>query len=189
MAYRSMTPRVFPLDPARRYDVTIRLGSRTMQFHASPLDPSRTRWDIEGLGEVEAAIDEIHLDDEYVLEVRALVTAHLKIKPAASEASSSANADADRASLEERIRLWAARPKSIVHKIIAQVVAFPGGLVRHDLVRRVQQFTTSRNPPGAIASLMTSQGNAYGRALIDDGGIVSIHPDVRDEVARHKWTR
>lgn len=186
MTSSRMRPRVFQLDPERRYSVAIRLGERTLRLDASPMDSAGTRWNVEGLGEIDASFDEIHFDAEEIVEFRATVTAHVSMETAGVH-SPAPRMDEQDVSMKERIRLWASRPGSNVHKIIALVVASPGGLVRHDLVRRVQKATSSANPYGAVASLMTSAGNAYGRALIDDDGIVSIHPDVRDEVARHKW--
>jgi len=89
----------------------------------------------------------------------------------------------------ERIRRWADKPGINAHRIIALVLPAErrGGIPRDRLVDLVGQVTGSKNPYGAVASMMTTKGQHYGRVLIDVGGTVRIHPQVAAEVARHRW--
>lgn len=88
----------------------------------------------------------------------------------------------------ERIQLWARKPDSNVHRIIALVARSPVRLQRRQLERLIETSIGSANGRGAVASLLTSKANSYGRALIDRDGFIEIHPDVADEVQLHAWT-
>ncbi len=90
--------------------------------------------------------------------------------------------------LNERLVGWSAKPNLNVHKIIALVVQAPSGVSRNDLVNRVAEVTQSKDPYGAIASLLTDAGNAYGRVLIDDDGIIGIHPEFAAKVQTLVWS-
>lgn len=61
-------------------------------------------------------------------------------------------------------------------------------LTRHDLARAIELETGSKNVYGAIASLLSTEHNAYGRALIEVDEKIELHPDVREEVLAHDWT-
>ncbi|MFZ3131629.1 MAG: hypothetical protein WA125_11145 [Desulfosporosinus sp.] len=89
--------------------------------------------------------------------------------------------------LLERIRKWSKDPTLKVHKMIALVTRARNGLSRELLVQEVSRVTKSKNPYGAVGSLLTSKGNAYGRVFIDIDGIISIHPEMVDEVSRSTW--
>jgi hypothetical protein len=93
----------------------------------------------------------------------------------------------ERLVVSDRIRRWAGEPDTKIHKMIAIVVGSPAGIRRGDLVRRVGQVTHSRNPYGAVSSMLTTKGNAYGRVCIDVDGVITIHPDVADLVHRFQW--
>lgn len=86
-----------------------------------------------------------------------------------------------------RIRRWATRPQSNVHRIVAIVVSAEHGIDRGALVREVKRVTDSRDAYGAVSSLMTSKGNAYGRVFTEQAGIVRIHPEIASEVAKYCW--
>jgi hypothetical protein len=86
-----------------------------------------------------------------------------------------------------RIRQWASKPSINAHRIVGIVVRATGGIDRTTLIREAGRVTGSANPSGAITSMMTSRGNAYGRVFIDEGGVVRIHPEVAGEVAKHRW--
>jgi len=91
-------------------------------------------------------------------------------------------------SLEDRIRKWSAQPTLNAHKIIALVVhAGEKPLTRDELVEAVGEATGSKNSYGAVASLMSNSGNAYGRVFELDGGRVRICPEVADVVASLEW--
>lgn len=92
-----------------------------------------------------------------------------------------------RRTLADRITHWSTRPDLNVHKIIALVAGARGGIGRNDLVRRVGEVTGSKNPYGAVASLLTESGNAYGRVFADNGDIIRIHPEVEDQVRALSW--
>lgn len=61
-------------------------------------------------------------------------------------------------------------------------------LPRHQMARMIEAKTGSVNGYGAVANLLTSNGNAYGRVFIDRDGRIDLHPDVRDEIHRHSWS-
>lgn len=87
-----------------------------------------------------------------------------------------------------RIREWAAKPHLNVHRIIGIVVRAGGRISRDELIRETERITKSKNVYGAIASLLTSKGNAYGRVFEDVGGTITIHRDVEAEVRERNWS-
>lgn len=94
----------------------------------------------------------------------------------------------ERALLRRKVRRWASRPDLNVHRIIGVVVRSHNGVPREHLVKEAERTTNSRNAYGAIASLLTTKGNAYGRVLEDVGGIIRLHPAVEDEVRSFRWS-
>lgn len=86
------------------------------------------------------------------------------------------------------LRLWANKTHQVSHIAVAIVAHHePHGIDRHTLIKRLAPF--SKNPSGAIDSLRRSDGNHYGRALLQSAdGRVRIHPAVLDEVKTHDWT-
>lgn len=115
--------------------------------------------------------------------------------PAVPGRQGDVSSGADRMSLEERrfvegrIARWAERPESKVHKIVALVVRAceRGGIDRDELAELAESLAGSRNGYGAVAQLLTSKGNAYGRALIERAGKITIHPDVLARVRTFRW--
>lgn len=94
-----------------------------------------------------------------------------------------------RRDIKRRIVHWSRKPASNVHKIIALVVQFPDGINRNELVNRVAEFTSSKDPYGAVASLLTDSGNAYGRIfVVNDEQKITIHPDVEAEISSLAWS-
>jgi hypothetical protein len=90
--------------------------------------------------------------------------------------------------LSDRIVNWSKHPELNVHKIIALVAAREfGSFNRNELITQVEKVTQSKNPAGAIASLLTNCGNAYGRVFSAEGENILIHPDVRELVFSLKW--
>jgi len=86
-----------------------------------------------------------------------------------------------------RVEMWARKPQQLSHIALA-VVAYhePHGIDRSTLVKRLTPF--SKNPEGAINSLCRSDGNSYGRALIQTvEGRLRIHPAVTEAVMAHDW--
>jgi hypothetical protein len=108
--------------------------------------------------------------------------------------SASSRSTSDKASqekhreLEDRIIDWSCNPALNVHKIIALVAQAHGGISRNDLVERVADVTQSRNPYGAVASLLTDSGNAYGRVFAEYDRIICIHPAVEKQVRELMWS-
>jgi len=86
-----------------------------------------------------------------------------------------------------RVQLWARKPHQLSHIALAIVVHHePLWMDRSTLVKRLAPF--SKNPKGAIQSLCRSDGNSYGRALIQTpDGRLRIHPAVMDEILAHDW--
>lgn len=89
--------------------------------------------------------------------------------------------------LIERVRKWSKNPTLKVHKMIALVARSKSGLSRELLVQEVSRATGSKDAYGAVGSMLTSKGNCYGRVFIDVDGIISIHPEMMDEVSRSTW--
>jgi predicted secreted hydrolase len=89
--------------------------------------------------------------------------------------------------LSDRIREWSGKPELNVHKIIALVAQSEAGVLRDELVQRVADVTQSKNPYGAVASLLTDSGNAYGRVFEEADGVVRLHPAVAQEVRSFRW--
>lgn len=89
--------------------------------------------------------------------------------------------------LEDRIFNWSRKADLNVHKIIALVVRAHGGISRDELVKQVAKFTQARDPYGAVASLLTNRGNAYGRVFAVHDGIIRIHSDVEDLIRQLTW--
>lgn len=87
-----------------------------------------------------------------------------------------------------RIREWATKPHLNVHRIIGIVVRAGGSVSRDQLVREVARVTRSKNAYGAIASLLTTKGNAYGRVFEDIDGMIRLHPEVESAVRTHNWS-
>ena len=89
--------------------------------------------------------------------------------------------------LAQRIVDWSRKPNLKVHKTIALVVQAPHGINRNDLVKQVADVTQSKNPGGVVASLLTNNGNAYGRVFEGSKGLISIHPEVNKLIHAHTW--
>jgi hypothetical protein len=90
--------------------------------------------------------------------------------------------------LRDRLANWSLKPQLNVHKIIALVVHSNGDLERADLERRIAEVTTSKNPYGAIASLLTDSGNAYGRVLVENKKRIRIAPEFEVQVRLLHWS-
>lgn len=90
--------------------------------------------------------------------------------------------------LIQRVREWATKPHLNVHRIIGIVVRAGGIVSRDQLVREVARVTKSKNAYGAIASLLTTKGNAYGRVFEDNGGMIRLHPEVEGAIRALKWS-
>ena len=86
-----------------------------------------------------------------------------------------------------RIRGWSTKPDLIVHRIIGIVVRACGAISREELIKKIAQLTSSKNPAGAVASLLTSKGNAYGRVSEEVDGKLRLHPEVEYEVMAINW--
>ena len=86
-----------------------------------------------------------------------------------------------------RIRGWSMKPDLIVHRIIGIVVRAGGAISREELTKKIAQLTSSKNPAGAVASLLTSKGNAYGRVFEEIDGKLRLHPEVEYEVRAFNW--
>lgn len=85
----------------------------------------------------------------------------------------------------DKVRLWAMRPTSNVYRIV-DIVNCAGSLSRHRLILEIERLRISRNAPGAVASLLTNAGNAYGRIFVEKAGLISIHPERAAQV-RQYW--
>ena len=73
--------------------------------------------------------------------------------------------------LPRSIERWSRNTNLKVHKIIALVVQ-SGKISRSQLVKKIAEVTNSENPSGALASLLTNSGNAYGRVFTEKNGFI-----------------
>jgi len=62
-----------------------------------------------------------------------------------------------------------------------------GPLSRAQLVQEIERRNFSKDPYGAVASLMSNNRKSYGMAFRQQGGLVSVHPEIEDEVRKHHW--
>ena len=84
----------------------------------------------------------------------------------------------------EKLQLWADKPASNVHRLIVLMCDY-SPIPRARLIARAH---FSKNPNGAISSLMTNKGNAYGLVFIEKTGDLYIHPQI-EELVRDLWKR
>jgi hypothetical protein len=87
-----------------------------------------------------------------------------------------------------RLQEWSRKPQLNVHRIIAIVNRCREGIARDELIAQVGRVATTKNAYGAIASLLTSKGNAYGRVFEDVDGIIRLHPMVEEYVRSLPWS-
>lgn len=109
------------------------------------------------------------------------------IVSASSRSSNDKAAQENRRELADRILNWSRKPDLNVHKIIKLVVQAHGWISRDDLIQQVAEVTKSKSPYGAVASLLTDSGNAYGRVFSDTDGLIRIHPEVEEQVRALTW--
>ncbi len=88
-----------------------------------------------------------------------------------------------------RVRAWATKPHLNVHQIIGIVVGAGGVIPFDSLLLEIARVTRSNNPSGAVAGLLTSKGNAYGRVFARDNGSIRLHPQLHSEILAHQWRR
>jgi len=84
------------------------------------------------------------------------------------------------------ITRWAGKRDSNVHRIIA-IARKRCPVSREWLVDEIGRLGVSNNPSGAIASLMTNSGNAYGRLFVEQAGLLHFHPAVEQFVGKYDW--
>lgn len=107
---------------------------------------------------------------------------------ASSRSTSDQQAQERHPDIKDRVLNWSRKPTQNVHKIIALVVQSHGGINRNDLVRLVADNTQSKDSYGAVASLLTDRGNAYGRVFVkNDEGVITIHPEIEKLVRSLTW--
>lgn len=107
---------------------------------------------------------------------------------APSRSASDRTSQEKRRVLAVRIAEWSRKPDLNVHKIIGLVAQAHDGINRDELVLQVSSVTQSKNPYGAVASLLTDSGNAYGCVFVDSGGVIRIHPEVQDQIHSLTWS-
>ena len=89
--------------------------------------------------------------------------------------------------LSSKIEMWANKPFTNVHKIIA-VVLQNEGIKRENLVSKIEEMGLSKNVYGAISGLMTNVGNNYGKIFQEERGVIVFCPDVKDIIVSYKWS-
>ena len=85
-----------------------------------------------------------------------------------------------------KLELWSAKPYLNVHKIIALVLDNEN-ICKEELIAKIQDLEISKNPTGAIASLMSDVGNNYGRVIQEVEGQIEFCPEVKEKINSYKW--
>ena len=85
-----------------------------------------------------------------------------------------------------KLELWSAKPYLNVHKIIALVLDNEN-ICKEELIAKIQDLEISKNPAGAIASLMSDVGNNYGRVIQEVEGQIEFCPEVKEKINSYKW--
>lgn len=88
--------------------------------------------------------------------------------------------------IEDRINLWASKPYTNVHKIIA-LAASDEKMSRDDLVDKINKRNLSKNAYGAISSLMTNAGNCYGQVFQEENGFIRFCPQIKSKIDSFDW--
>ena len=88
--------------------------------------------------------------------------------------------------VEEKIKLWASKPYTNVHKIIAMVVS-DENMSRDDLVDKINKRNLSKNASVAVSSLMTNAGNSYGQVFQEENGCIRFFSKIRSLVESFNW--
>ena len=88
--------------------------------------------------------------------------------------------------LNFKLELWSAKPYLNVHKIIALILESQG-IGRNELIAKITNLDISKNPAGAITSLMSDIGNNYGKVIQEVGGVIEFCPEVKEKINSYKW--
>ena len=89
--------------------------------------------------------------------------------------------------LQDRIEKWMSLPNSNVHKII-DLMMLHEGMAKDKFVDLIISYGFSKNPSGAVASLMTDKGNAYGSVLmVDNRNCLFIQPEAKKIMRNLNW--
>lgn len=89
--------------------------------------------------------------------------------------------------VKQRILNWNLNSRFICYKIIAILFNSKYGLDIETFSAIVDQKTKSKNPKGAIRSLMTSKGNAFGKVFIEVDGVIKFAPEIYETVSQLNW--
>jgi len=87
---------------------------------------------------------------------------------------------------KQQIRDWADKHSLNVHRIIS-ISALHGPLSIEQLVQEIRRFNFSKDPYGAVRSLMTNTGNNYGLVFVNQAGKLDFHPQIKQFVLEQKW--
>ena len=88
----------------------------------------------------------------------------------------------------ERIFEWADKPYSIVYKIITVYLQYES-ITCSGLIDKLKTLHIATDPYGSVHSLMTDNGNSYGRVFMEENGFLVFVPELREriEVIRGKF--
>ena len=89
--------------------------------------------------------------------------------------------------IKASILRWQNKPDTIAHKVIGKVASHIDGIPEIHLKTWIGDELKGKNPSGTINSMHTDKGNAYGRVLVTNDGLVTIHPEVRELVCSLNW--
>lgn len=89
--------------------------------------------------------------------------------------------------LNFKLELWSAKPYLNVHKIIALILENEG-IGRNELIAKITNLDISKNPAGAIASLMSDSGNSYGKVIQEVGDTIEFCSEVKEKINSYKWS-
>lgn len=90
--------------------------------------------------------------------------------------------------LTNKLEKWSRDVNLNIHKIISLIYENKG-ISRDDLIKLISYHGFSRNPSGAVSSMLSDKGNSYGEILkITEEGNVEFLPEVESIVGKLEWT-
>lgn len=81
----------------------------------------------------------------------------------------------------ERIFEWADKPYSIVYKIITVYLQYES-ITCSGLIDKLKTLHIATDPYGSVHSLMTDNGNSYGRVFMEENGFLVFVPELRERI-------
>lgn len=86
--------------------------------------------------------------------------------------------------VERRIHRWKNSPARKVHKVVDKVVRSGGGIEKENLLLFIKTECRVKSPVGTLSSLKTDAGNSYGKAFIEEDGLIKLDPEKAEMILR-----